>query len=344
MGFILIIALLTACSPIAAVTTHPTSAPQSTDISVPPPTSAPTFTPEVYVVDQIVAAYMNGETVSVVELSADQQEAFANKLAEQLNEARGARPLVYNNEAYVDPITGMMKDYDGHPDLEETIQTFYPATLDSEGNLYITTPDGKQKIDGSQGVDWNMVVTEPGDERINWPTGEKDSAGFSRPGNSLRVGTQIIPMIMLDTRVDQLYLTGKSPGIVPTITLLDIITDVNGIPILARKVIAHSTGQFALYEEGSDYCVWQNTLDSLWYGFSETKKQIFFTSLEPNQAYYIVFGPNQSQTYVGILDSPDDDYENIVATDDVVSVLMGQQSDNINTVIFNIQSLIKIKN
>jgi hypothetical protein len=229
--------------------------------------------------------------------------------------------------------------------LEETIQTYYPATLDSEGTLWITTPEGKQKIKGSQGIDWNMVVTDPSDERINWPTGgKKGSTGFFQPAANIDFGAQLMPMIMLDTRVDQLHLTGDIPGIVPSITLLDIVTDTTGIPIVARTVIAHATGEFGLYEEGSDYHVWQNTLDSLWYGFDETKKQIFFTSLESNQAYYIVFGPDQSRTYeVAKVDSPDDYYENVVAVNDVLPVLIGQQPDNTNTFIFNMQSLIKIK-
>ena len=347
LSLTMLLALLSACSPKAAYA------------EVPPPTPAPTCTsavetglndgielqdvPTVDVIGQMVEAYMNSGTVSVVELSAEQQEAFANKLAEKLNETKGAKPVIYNHEAYVDPATGMLTDYDGHPDLEETIQTFYPATLDSKGNLYITTPDGKQKIKGSQGIDWNMFVTDPSDERINWPTGKKYSSDFSPPADDIEFGSQLIPMIMLDTKVDQLYLTGKPPGIVPTITLFDIITDVNDIPIMARKVIVHSATEFSLYKEGSDYCVWQNTIDSLWDGFSKTKTREFFTSLEPNQAYFLVFSPHQSGTYEGgNFDPPDDYYENIIAVDDVLPVLTGQQPDNINTAILAIKSLIQI--
>ena len=187
-----------------------------------------------------------------------------------------------------------------------------------------------------------MVVTDPSDERINWPTGKKNSAGFSEPASSIQFGSQLIPMVMLDTRVDQLYLTGEPSGIIPTITLFDIITDTTGIPILARKVIVHAAAEFSLYKEGSPDHVWQNTIDSLWDGFNKTKTQIFFTSLKPG-TYLVVFSPDQSRVYDGgNFNLPDNDYENIISVNNVLPVLMGQQSDNINTAILSVTSLIEV--
>ena len=172
LSLAMFMALLSACSPAAA------------DAEVPPPTPAPTCTVTVEAdqevdtlsdeeveaqdvatedkVDQLIDTYMSGETVSVAELSVEQRQEFAVKLEQKLNDLRGAKPLVYNNEAYVDPITGMMKDYDGHPDLEETIQMYLAASLDSEGDLLIQNEEGTWvKINGSKDIDWNMVVTDP---------------------------------------------------------------------------------------------------------------------------------------------------------------------------------------
>ena len=128
-SIVLILLSMTACSPAATAITQPASDPQSAATEVPPPTPAPTFTPEVYAVDQKVEAYMNGETVSVVELSAEQQEAFANKLAEKLNETKGAKPVIYNHEAYVDPATGNADRLRWPPRLGGNYSNILPRNL-----------------------------------------------------------------------------------------------------------------------------------------------------------------------------------------------------------------------
>jgi hypothetical protein len=311
MGFILIIVLLSACSPAVITTVQPTRSPQ------------PTITPTVITMDQNVEAILNGELEDVNNLSVEERKEFSIILAQKMNEARGARPLIYNNEAYVDPVTGMMKDYDGHADLSETIQMYLAASLDSEGNLLIQNEEGTWvKINGSKDVDWNMVVTDPDDERIDWPTGnESRGNGFSPPSSFVYLGGNIIPMVLLDNNVSQLYIGGENAAMQPTLTFLDIKTDNYNNPILARKVITHSTS-FILCEEGSDdNCVEYSSLNSFFQSFKEIKNSQFYKSFLEGQVYYVGVSAPQEMVYDAAYITQLSEYENVVDVPDVWSVL-----------------------
>ena len=77
---------------------------------------------------------------------------------------------------------------------------------------------------------------------------------------------------MLNNEVIQIYIEGSAAGLYPAITLLDIMTDSTGIPILARKMILISS-EFNLSKEGSDFFVYQNMLTSFKDGFNKAKNK-----------------------------------------------------------------------
>ena len=336
LGFTFIIALLTACSPATAATTKRISATQATDTLVPPPTPAPTYTPAVLIVDQKVEAYLNGEIDDVGDLSSSELAEFSSKLVAKKNAERGIRPVIYNNEAYVDPITGMMKNYDGHPDMYETIEMFVPiAGKDADGNLQFTVDGQIETIKGSAGVDWNMVVTDPHDTRIDWPTDNLNEEGLSSSQYAVKWGGVLIPVVLLNTNLGQLYLGGTNAQVEPTFNTVKIETDSVGNPIYARKIISFgvSTG---LNEEGSDIYIeqpWQS-----WYKVQE-EKPLFFRNLVEKQAYLMIYYFDQKEMYEGIQNTLEG-YKNVVDANDVGSVLINQIKDDQNMLIVGIRFLI----
>ena len=333
LSLTLSIALLTACSSAINVVAQATNTPQ------------PTITPTVITMDQKVEAFLSGEFDDVSNLSLEERKEFSILLAQKMNEARGAKPLIYNNKAYVDPATGMMRNYDGHPDLEETIQMYLAVALDEEGNLLVQNEEGTWvQINGSKDIDWKMVVTDPNDPRIDWPTGNENSKGLSPAKSSVNVGAKLVPMVLVNNTVNQLYLSGENGLMQPTINMVDIVTDKINIPILARKVIVHSN-YFSLCEEGSDLYITQNMFDSWADGFQKTKEQsVFFNNLKGNQTYYIVMGSDQPIAYkYAKLIQVSDDYENAVQVDNVWQTLNNQTINTTDMLVILAQFLIEAK-
>ena len=308
--FIIVVTFLSGCNSAVSAAAQPISTPQ------------PTITPTVITIDQNVEAFLSGEFDDVSNLSLEERKEFSIILAQKMNEARGAKPLIYNNEAYVDPITGMMKDYDSHPDLSETIQMYLAVALDEEGNLLVKNEEGTWvTINSSKDMDWNMVITDPDDERIDWPTGnESRGNGFSPPSSFVYLGGNIIPMVLLENNVSQLYINGENAAMQPTLTFLDIKTDDYNNPILARKVITHSTS-FILCEEGSDSYIEYSSLDASFQSFGKTKNSQFYKNLLGNQVYYVGATTRQKAVYDAGYISPLSEYKNVVDVQDVWSVL-----------------------
>ena len=331
LSVLILVIFLSACSPAVSATALPTS------------TSQPTITPTVITMEQNVEAFLSGEFDNVSNLSLEERKEFSIQLAQKMNDARGAKPLIYKNEAYVDPITGMMKNYNGHPDLEETIQMYLAARLDSEGNLLIQNEEGTWvKINGSKDIDWNMVVTDPNDPRIDWPTGHENKDGFSPPQIAVKVGSQLVPMVMLDNNVSQLYMSGENALMQPTITLLKIETDSSGIPILARKVIIWGS-RLMLCKEGSEFYAEQDMFDSWADGFNKTKAESpVFKNFKNRQAYLTTVYPNQPGIYEGTKLTPvSNDYENVVDVNKAWKILTEEETDRLNMLIIDAGVLIQ---
>lgn len=115
-----IIFLLSSCSQAGAVELV-------TATIEPTVTTAPTPTQAVDAVEQLLTAHLTGESIDVSSLSAAEFRDFSTQLAEQRNDERGINPVIYNGEAYLSPDSYRLMDYDGHPDMNETIQMYLPV-------------------------------------------------------------------------------------------------------------------------------------------------------------------------------------------------------------------------
>ena len=100
---------------------------------------------------------------------------------------------------------------------------------DGVGNLQILNQDGQTiTIANSADVDWNMVVTDPHDPRINWPNLPNDIDGglneityrFSDHPRNINK-TFIGPAILLDKNMGQIFMEGRGKGFIPLFRFLN---------------------------------------------------------------------------------------------------------------------------
>ena len=316
--FFTIIFLFSSCSQ-AATMVVPTAP------IAPTATTAPTPTQEVDAVEQLLTAHLAGESIDVSSLSAVEFREFSTQLAEQRNSERGVNPIIYNNEAYLSPDSYRLMDYDGHPDMNETIQMYLPVVgKDSAGNLQIRTQDGQTvTIANSADVDWNMVVTDPHDPRIDWPNLPVGPNSGLTPiqyliSEKVRGGNEsfIIPTIFLDKTMGQIFMQGRGKGMIPNFRFLTVADiDKNGIPISFRLslVILNST---ALTIENSDF------LASV--GITVANHEKFFTNLKENSVYYMGINQDQDDVWEKNYNTTMDAYEGLITDNKIVSILTHQ--------------------
>ena len=288
-------------------------------------TSAPTETQVVNQVDQLLTAHLAGESIDVSVLSPTEFREFSTQLAEQRNEERGINPIIYNNEAYVGPDNYMMMDYDGHPDMNETIQMYLPVVgKDSAGNLQILNQDGQTiTIANSADVDWNMVVTDPNDPRIDWPNLPVGPNSGLTPvqyliSDKVRGGNEsfIIPTILLDKTMGQIFMEGRGKGMIPSFRFLTVADiDENGIPISFRLslVILNST---ILTTENSDF------LASA--GITVSDNESFFVNLQENSVYYMGIEQNQDDVWDKNYNTTMNAYQGLITDNRIISILTHQ--------------------
>lgn len=288
-------------------------------------TPAPTETQVVNQVDQLLTAYLAGESIDVSVLSPTEFREFSTQLVEQRNEERGINPIIYNNEAYIGPDNYMMMDYDGHPDQNETIQMYLPVVgKDSAGNLQILNQDGQTiTIANSADVDWNMVVTDPNDPRIDWPNLPINSNSGLTPieyllSDTINGGNKsfIIPTILLDKTMGQIFMEGRGKGMIPNFRFLTVADiDENGIPISFRLslVILNSTG---LTIENSDF------LASAGITVSDNEK--FFVNLQENSVYYMGIHQDQDLVWDKNYNTTMDAYQGLITDNRIISILTHQ--------------------
>ena len=138
------------------------------------------------------------------------------------NEARGINPIIYNNEKYIDPSDHKLKEYDGHPDLNETIQMYVPiAGKDGQGNLQFIVNGQLVTIPHSANVDWNMRITDPYDTRIDWPkTKPMKETGVPEAQSKVDLfGMVLNPMVFLDRKVGEIKINRSLGGQFNTLSL-----------------------------------------------------------------------------------------------------------------------------
>ena len=334
----LIVTLISACSPTPIIADQADLQAQATDTIVPPPTPAPTYTPAVLTVEQKVEAYINGEIDNVGELSSAEFVEFSAKLAEKKNTDRGINPIIYNNEKYIDPSDYKLKDYDGHPDMNETIQMFVPiAGKDEQGNLQFERNGELVTITGSKNVDWNMVIDDPNDTRIDWPnTAPMKETGVPEVQSKIDLfGMVLNPMVFLDKKVGELKLSGsvgKNIDLLSTLAFYDIETDVVGNPVLARMILTLGL-DYNLFEEGG-------TLDTQSFMGQLPENSYVYQGLQENTVYYVGLNPKQKKTYEDSGFSLDG-YRGIADGNKVQEMITEQETNDRDMIITFVSLLIR---
>jgi len=324
MTALVITILLSACGQAGA-------AELETAASAPTATTAPTETPAVSQVESLVTAYMSGEEIDVSGLSPTEFREFSTQLAAERNAERGINPVIYNNEAYVNPENYMMMNYDGHPDLNETIKMYLPiAGKDSEGNLQIANHDGEiVTIEKSADVDWNMIVTDPNDPRIDWPTTKILDSGFVEAQYrvySPKYPTDLIKAVLLDKTTGNLFLSGEEQWLEISYHFVIIETDRKNNPILARVILVVGMPYFNLYAEGT-------ALKDIGHTVSEPDYSSFYQNLEVNRAYYIGGPTNQDGAYLEIKKCKPQKYSGVIVGNDVYSIFRHQLENNEDMIV-----------
>lgn len=289
-------------------------------------------------VEALLAQYEAGESLDVSSLTQEEFVEFSARLAKKKNEARGINPIIYNNEAYISPDNYMMMNYDGHPDMNETIQMFVPiAGKDENGNLQFENKGEIVTIPGSAEMDWNMVVSSTQDTRIDWPQTTRLKSGLTDAEQKIDMFDVVLtPMIMLDKDLGQFYLSGKNALMQSTLNFFQIETDEAGNPILARKIITHGV-TYNLYEEGSGLEEYSNfgVLGSI-----QERSPSFYKALSENSVYYVGGTPQPAEAYEK-MEMSTQNYSGIVADNDIPAVILGEKKNNRDMLVAPILLLIK---
>ena len=281
-------------------------------------------------VEDLLSRYFAGEDIDVSTLTQEEFVEFSAKLAEKKNEARGINPIIYDdgsgNPAYINPDNYMLMNYDGHPDMDETIQMFVPiAGKDEQGNLQFEVDGQIVTIPGSADEDWNMVISDVNDTRIDWPKTKILSSGMTDAEQKVTLFDVVLsPMILLDKNLGQFYLAGQVPLMQSTLRFLQIETDQAGHPLFARKIITHGTFYY-LSKEGSDLDI-RSPLGPI---PTDSK---FYKALVTNSIYYIGLSPSVEKSYATMENSVDG-YSGAVVDDTAFKIIFDQVENDKDMVI-----------
>ena len=335
---LLCVVLFTACNPAGAATMQPTSTSQATEPVVPPSTPAPTFTPAVLTVDQKVEAYLNGEIDDVGDLSSQELAEFSSKLAEKRNAERGTNPIIYNNEKYIDPSDYNLKEYDGNPDMNETIQMYVPIVgKDEQGNLQFMINGQLVTIPYSANVDWNMVISDPNDRRIDWPkTKPVPESGLPEAQDCVDFfGMVLNPMVFFDKKVGEIKISRSLGGQFDTLSTLafyDIETDAVGNPVSARMILTIGYN-YNLFEEGG-------TLDAQAFMGQVPEDSYVYQGLQEHAVYYVGISPRQTEDFEKS-NITFDGNQGIIVGNKSLDVITGQETNDKDMVVANANLLIR---
>ena len=330
-SIIFILLPLAACSPAGLATTQSTSAPQSTELEVPPPTPAPTYTPAILTVDQKVEAYLNGEINDVGKLSIEDLTQFSASVTEKLSLQRGTNPNIYNNEAYLSPDTlKMRKVEDGTTVEQQTIEMFVPISKDAEGNLMVKSPSGDWvTIINSANFDWSMVISSSDDTRIELPIYSTSDDENIYPEYVDRINPNtgdkyfnLVPMVIWNKSLGQIYLEGANghgSWKNNILTFLKIETDQVGHPIYGRLVLGIQIDS-RIYTEGSDTFV--GSAGMIREDFP------FWNALQTDQIYFVMVDTHQQDTFDNGLFSSLDKWTSFVPPVSSFDVVTDKNSNN----------------
>lgn len=345
--FIQLAVFASACQPTpeaAAVT----ETPQAT-VTLPPATPTITFTPtevpiESLSAEQLAEKFLAGDIEDISSLEAEQCIAFSKALAAQKNKPRDTRRATYKNEAYLDPETLTMRQLaDGRTIQEQTIEMFLAACNDDEGVLTVILPNGEAvKINGSQGVDWNMLVTDPHDPRIDWPAPSKNQE-LSKPqwwlARSETEGdtTVLKPIFMLEPKIASIFLENFYGKPIESLQFFYVETDQAGNPISARISILIERGSTEMFEEGND------SYTNSGAGFRDFGAFWEYLNANSNQVYYLIVPQDQPDAMKAKWDIKTDNWSGIVAGDQAFDTFTGRAQNDQDLLILIGYSLIRRK-
>lgn len=341
-------------------TTLPTNTPEPTKTLG--PTRTPTELPfEAKPVDDQLEEFLSSNSrLDTGKLTRNQRADFSQALVKKMNARRGAFPTTFKGEAYLDCVTFRMKNLtDGSSPQQQTFPLFLPVTVDEEGNLEVRNSDGNWvTIAESRGIDWNMIVKEADDPRIDWPLPivEEENHCGGRGGpewvldpqkDEEKLGAQI-PVVLLDKKIGQVFLEGSRPsstGFRGFLRFLTIITDSTGNPVAARNSIATYL-RFCLMEEGSEADFFNDgemhspkRLED--YLTNPANKQLIamWEAIETNHAYHM--GLVMDQEYIITVNSNTDNWQGLAPLKDIYPILAGDKENDLDLVL--VQSVYWIK-
>jgi hypothetical protein len=305
-------------------------------------TSAPAATEADSLVDQLLSSYLAGEAVNISTLSPEEFTEFSSRLAEKLNADRGINPVIYNNESYISPDDFMMMNYDGHPDMNETIIMYYPIDgVDENGNLQININGKTITIQNSANTDWNLIVNDPNDTRINWPTlpiiparGMNEAQWYLSP--TIQYKSVLRPLVLLDKSIGQFYLSGDQSFFTSSLKFLLIETDTDNHAILARVVLSIPAFEFNLFEENSG-------LDVNTPGLDIPDYCDFYKTLEENTVYYVSATPNEEAVISEGMKSGITNYSGIIHGIEAINEFSGEGHNNQDLILLLTKLLIMKK-
>lgn len=332
-SLLLFILLLTACLSSSGTPPIIESSPASESISAPTAenTPIPTVTPtsteipvEALPVDEIVQKYLTGEITSISNLTLEQQNAVRAEIAELYKKNGSLVHVTFNNEAYINPETFIMTQLgDGKKKEEQSINTIAQVELDEEGNVWIITPAGEKiKIENSANFDWNAVITDQNDTRMNWPTTQPGNSGLpdAQWFLTLESQTAYTPTAIATVQFGTFFLKEKSGGLmVETIPVYKIITDNHGNPIAARLILLSPAGAMDYLREGTD-----QTGGAIRTIFKKSKS----TSEFINQGTIIWLGIEINQENIVDNPNPTSGYQGIISETDSGHIMIGEKEDS----------------
>jgi len=323
--------------PTATATPTATIAPSKTPTLTVTPSPTVTLTPtDVPIsslpVDVLVQKFMDGDVDDLSSLSVEQQMLFSQAYTEKLNQQRGANPVIYNGESYIDPITGKFLDINnGTSKQEQTIPMYLPAYENAQGYLMVQTPNGEWiQIAGSKDVKYE-VTNDPFDSNIKWPDAEKVDPQWVSEENKQFLGLPIpqyllaekssnprvmIPIIILSKELGEIKIGGF--GFTGSLKGLVIEKDTQGNPIGARVILL--TGNIGLF--GTNITARSSgKLDEI---------TPFWQTLEENTLYYVLYHTDQKKwfdtSYPQLSGEATADYTGFVSSDESHRVITNQKS------------------
>ena len=210
------------------------------------------------------------------------------------------------------------------------------AGKDEQGNLQFMVNGQLVTIAGSANVDWNMVISDPNDTRINWPkTKLRDNGLPEAPSKVKDFGMVLNPMVFLGKQVGELKLggdIGQNLAPLSTLPFYDIETDTAGNPVLARMILILGL-DYNLFEEGG-------TLDVQSFNGQLPENSYVYQGLQENAVYYVGLDPKQKKTYEDFGYSLDS-YQGIADGNKVQELITEQETNDRDMIVTFVSLLIR---